>query len=481
MSFGTILVVDDEKSILLAIRGILEDEGFEVRLAETGEAALESIATEAPDLVLLDIWLEGMDGIETLNRIRSIHPDLGVIMISGHGSIETAVKAIRLGAVNFLEKPLSLPKLVLEVRQALKQQALERENRELRYRVQRMMSLVGQSHTMDSIRRMILTAGPSNGRVLISGESGTGKELVAREIHQASLRAKSPFIEVNCAAIPEELIESELFGHEKGAFTHALSQKKGKFELAHTGTLFLDEIGDMSLKTQAKVLRALEDNRIERVGGQRSIQVDVRVIAASNKVLTVEIEKGRFREDLYYRLNVVPIHIPPLREHPDDIPDLARHYLEIYCREYGKQLKTITPECMQHLKLYGWPGNIRELRNEVERLVIMTESIQIETNHLRHEIQKISLGDSKSVPVSDSSLDLRSAKEIFEREFILQRLNENKWNITQTAELLGIERSNLHRKLKLFGLTPNSESSGNFTEGQEEFYEKGNRAGHDSE
>lgn len=471
MSTGTILVVDDERSILIAVRGILEDEGFEVRTVETAEAALESISDDPPDLVLLDIWLEGMDGMETLNRIRLTHPDLGVIMISGHGSIETAVRAIRQGAVNFLEKPLSLPKLLLEVRQALKQQALERENRELRNRVHRMMSLVGSSNAMETIRTLISTAGPSNGRVMISGESGTGKELVAREIHQASLRAKNPFIEVNCAAIPEELIESELFGHEKGAFTHALYQKKGKFELAHSGTLFLDEIGDMSLKTQAKVLRALEENRIERVGGQRSIQVDVRVIAASNKALLSEIEHGRFREDLYYRLNVIPIHLPPLREHSEDTPHLVQHYLDIYSREYGKPMKSVHKQCMNYLISYAWPGNIRELRNEIERLVIMTEGNLIETRHLRQEIQKSFAGDSKSASISDSSLDLRSARDLFEKDFILQRLNENKWNITQTAEILGIERSNLHRKLKLLGITASSDGSSGLTDGQEDMHE----------
>jgi len=452
-----ILIVDDEKSILAAVSGILEDEGFQVRTAETGEKGLDILEREIPDLVLLDIWLPGLDGLEVLTRMKAIVPHIGVIMISGHGTIETAVNATKLGAMNFIEKPLSMHRLIIEVKQALKQQALERENRELRQKIEKHQKMVGKSKVMADLRKIIATAGPTNGRVLISGESGTGKELVAREIHNLSNRALEPFVEVNCAAIPDDLIESELFGHEKGAFTNATYQKKGKFELAQGGTLFLDEVGDMSLKTQAKVLRVLEEERIERVGGSKPIPVDVRVIAASNKNLLLEIERNAFREDLFYRLNVVPIHIPLLRDRPEDVPVLIDHYLEYYCGEYGKPLKSLSSDTLKILETYSWPGNIRELRNEIERLVIMTAGKLIKVKNLREELRRPIPAFSVAGDVTSAG-ELKTAREKFEHDFILKRLEEQRWNITQTAESLGIERSNLHRKMKQLGITSHPES-----------------------
>ncbi len=464
MSGEKILIVDDEASIVAAIRGVLEDDGYSVSSASSGEAALESLDREMPDLALLDVWLKGIDGLETLSRIREIAPDLGVIMISGHGTIENAIKATRLGALNFIEKPLSLDKLILEVRQAIKQTALERENRDLRKQIDQRYRIIGNSSIMKEIMKRILVASPSNARVLISGESGTGKELVAREIHRSSTRAGRSFIEVNCAAIPEDLIESELFGHEKGAFTHAINKKRGKFELAHGGTLFLDEVGDMSLKTQAKVLRVLEEGRIERVGGNQSIPVDVRVIAASNKNLLQEIQNNRFREDLLYRLNVIPIHLPPLRERPEDIPDLIHHFLTFFCSEYGKPVKTISSMAMANLRSYAWPGNIRELRNEVERMVIMTVSSDIDLQDLRPELIGVIQDEIKNTPAS--SVNLRIARAEFERSYIVKCLMDSDWNVTQTADLLGIERSNLHRKMKQLGIPNSADSRSNQTNGR---------------
>lgn len=457
MSGETILVVDDEAGIVEAIRGILEDEEYTVHSEASGEEALKYLEKNTPDLILLDVWLKKMDGLETLTRIRELSPELGVIMISGHGTIETAVKATRLGAINFIEKPLSLDKLLLEVRQALKHLALERENRDLRQKVRLRYQMVGSSRAMLELNEVIATAGPSNARVLISGESGTGKELVAREIHRHSNRARRSFVEVNCAAIPEDLIESELFGHEKGAFTHAVKRKRGKFELAHGGTLFLDEIGDMSLNTQAKVLRVLEEGRIERVGGTQSIQVDVRIIAASNKNLHKEISENRFREDLFYRLNVIPIHLPPLRDRKRDIRDLSNYFLEYFCREYGKPLKKVADEAMKVLESYSWPGNIRELRNEVERLVIMTPVVEVKSLHLRQELHQARVV-SEEINI-DKSVELKTARDEFERQFILTKLIENHWNVTQTAEQLGIERSNLHRKMKQLKIKTASENN----------------------
>ena len=368
---ASILVVDDEEAIVSSLSSILQDEGYEVSVAKSGVEALKTYMADPPDLMLLDIWMPEMDGLETLRRIREFVPTAQVMMMSGHGSIETAVKAIKLGAYDYIEKPLSLENVTLRVKHALEQYRLEEENRSFRTKVQRKFELVGQSPAMQQLRQLIETAGPTNSRVLIGGENGTGKELVARAIHLQSARADRPFVAVNCAAIPETLIESELFGHEKGSFSGATSMKRGQFEQADGGTLFLDEIGDMSLNTQAKVLRALQEQQFTRVGGTKLLKVDVRVLAASNKDLLKEIEKGAFREDLYYRLNVVPIVVPPLRERREDIPLLIRHFMKLHAEEQGLRIKEVTPEAMNVFQQYEWPGNIRELRNLIERLMIM--------------------------------------------------------------------------------------------------------------
>ena len=375
---GTICIVDDEPSILNTLSGILEDERYQVTIAKTGGEALKVIQMEVPDVVLLDIWMPELDGLEVLKRVREQFPHIMVIMMSGHGSVETAVKATKLGAYDYLEKPLDLEKVTILVRNALHQRKLEEENINLRVKVQRHSKLVGASSVMETLRQQIAAAAPTHSRVLISGENGTGKELVARAIHLQSPRHNRPFIEVNCAAIPETLIETELFGHERGAFTGAVSQKRGKFDFADGGTLFLDEIGDMSLATQAKVLRVLEEQQFTRVGGGKLITVNVRVIAASNKDFSQEIEKGNLRDDLFYRLNVLPIEVPPLRARREDIPALTRHFLKIHAEEQGVKLKEITPEALDALARHEWPGNIRELRNQVERLMIMVPKTTIE-------------------------------------------------------------------------------------------------------
>src|SRR5687768_10259395 len=377
-----ILVVDDEAGVRSSLSGILSDEGYLVDTLDSGEDCLAALEARRYDLVLLDVWLPKMDGLETLERLRGIDPEVPVVVISGHGNIETAVKAVRMGARDFVEKPLSLEKILLVVRNALRQRRLEAEVRSLKEQVEHRWVMVGESPAIQRLRADIAQAAPSNGRVLIFGENGTGKELVARNIHAQSLRAAGPFVEVNCAAIPEELIESELFGHTRGAFTGALTAKKGKFELADGGTLFLDEVGDMTLKTQAKVLRVLQEQKVEPVGGTTSVTVDVRVIAATNKNLEEEIRRGTFREDLFFRLNVIPFRVPALRERRDDIPLLARHFIAELSAEYGKRAKELTPEALDILVGQPWPGNVRELRNTIERLVIMTPGDRIEARHL---------------------------------------------------------------------------------------------------
>jgi two-component system nitrogen regulation response regulator NtrX len=373
-------------------------------------------------------------------------------MMSGHGTIETAVRATKLGAYDFIEKPLSLEKLLLTIQNALKISQLVEENRALKAKIDRDYEMIGESSPIRDLKAQIAIAAPTSGWVLITGENGTGKELVARAIHHCSHRHDKPFVEVNCAAIPEELIESELFGHEKGAFTGATAQRKGKFDLAHEGTLFLDEIGDMSLKTQAKVLRILQERKFERVGGSRTIEVDVRVIAATNKDLEEEIRKGNFREDLFYRLNVLPFHVPSLRDRTEDIPALANHFLEHFCSKESREIKTLSPGAMDALTVYSWPGNVRELKNIIERLVIMTADDLISERHLPASIRAVR---PTMRPAAQSPTDLatyREAKEEFEKEFILQKLEENDWNISRTAEAIDIERSNLHRKIKSFGI-----------------------------
>ena len=453
---ASILIVDDEEPILTSLSSILQDEGYEVAVAKNGVEALRVYSTDPPDLTLLDIWMPEMDGMETLRRVRELAPTAQVMMMSGHGSIETAVKAIKLGAYDYIEKPLSLENVTLRVKHALDQYRLEQENRTLRTTVQRKFELVGESPAMQQLRQLIQTAGPTNSRVLIGGENGTGKELVARAIHVQSARANRPFVAVNCAAIPETLIESELFGHEKGSFSGATSMKRGQFEQADGGTLFLDEIADMSLNTQAKVLRALQEQQFTRVGGTKLLKVDVRVLAASNKNLLKEIEKGTFRDDLFYRLNVVPIIVPPLRERREDIPRLIRHFMKVHAEEQGLRMKEVSPEAMAVFQQYDWPGNIRELRNLIERLMIMVPEPVIGPAHASASLQGRPAESAPQAasaaidPVFTQSYDsLRDARNAFEKDYIGRKLREHHWNISRTAEDLKIERSHLHRKIKL--------------------------------
>ncbi len=443
MSKPVILIVDDEEGIRESLSGILEDEGYDVLTAKSGEEAVRILRETSPDLVFLDIWLTGMDGIQTLQEIKAIKPDVIVIMISGHGSIELAVKATQTGAYDFLEKPLSLERVLLASKRALEKRTLEIENTALRKNLTRKWTLVGESQKIRELQEQIEMAARSNSRVLIFGESGTGKEVAARLLHEKSPRAEKSFVEVNCAAIPQELIESELFGHEKGSFTGAFEKKNGKFELADGGTLFLDEIGDMSLQTQAKVLRVIETQEFQRVGGNKNINVDVRIIAATNKDLREEVKKGAFREDLFFRLNVIPLFVPPLRERKEDIPLLVEYFLNSLAAEYGKPPGKILPEALKYLQSYDWPGNVRELKNAIERLVIMTPSNIIDARNL-------------FIPVEHEGSDyfqyktLKDARDAFEKDYITKKLEENNWNISRTAEILDMERSNLHRKIKTY-------------------------------
>jgi two-component system nitrogen regulation response regulator NtrX len=449
-----VLIVDDESGVRASLAGILGDEGYAVQAVESGEACLAALEGRRFDLLLLDVWLPRMDGLETLARVRALDPELPVVVISGHGNIETAVKAVRMGARDFVEKPLSLEKTLLVVKNTLRQRRLESENRSLKEQVEQRFVMVGESAPLRVLRGEIAQAAPSNGRVLIFGENGTGKELVARAIHHQSLRAQGPFVEVNCAAIPEELIESELFGHTKGAFTGALASRKGKFELADGGTLFLDEVGDMTLKTQAKVLRVLQEQKVEPVGGASPLTVDVRVIAATNKNLAEEIHRGTFREDLFFRLNVIPFHVPPLRERREDIPLLARHFIATLSTEYGKRPKELSPEVLAHLTGLPWAGNVRELRNIIERLVIMTPGERIEASHLPAPLGGTGpqAADSAAAPGPADFPSLAEAREDFEKRYIWKKYQECGRNMSRTAEALRVERSNLYRKMKGYGL-----------------------------
>jgi two-component system, NtrC family, nitrogen regulation response regulator NtrX len=452
----TVLIVDDEAGVRSALSGVLHDEGYEVETVDSGEACLDRVARAPYDVIVLDIWLPGMDGLVTLARLRERRVDAPVVMISGHGNIESAVRAIKLGAYDFVEKPLSLEKTVLVVGNAVRQRRLEAENRALRAHVDRRLTMVGESYAMGQLREQVAMAAPTNGRVLIYGENGTGKELVARSIHAMSRRRAGPFVEVNCAAIPEELIESELFGHVKGSFTGATADRRGKFELADGGTLFLDEIGDMSLKTQAKVLRALQEQFVEPVGGTAGVRVDVRVLAATNKDLPTEIRAARFREDLYFRLNVIPISVPPLRERPGDIPLLAQHFMTALAYEYGRRPKRFDAGAEMILQSYRWPGNVRELRNVIERLMIMVPGETVTSSDL-------SFFDGGLVPAdlgSGPPMPLHEARELFEREYILRALSAQQGNISRTADALGVERSNLYRKMRAFGIAPSRKSDG---------------------
>ena len=448
---STILVVDDEPGVRTALTGVLRDEGYAVETVASGEACLERLTRGPVDLVVLDVWLPGMDGLATLARLRERQVDAQVVLISGHGNIESAVRAIKMGAFDFVEKPLSLEKTILVVRNALRQRRLEAENQALRARVDRSQTMVGESDAMRLLREQVAMAAPTNGRVLIYGENGTGKELVARTIHALSRRRAAAFVEVNCAAIPEELIESELFCHVRGAFTGAVADRRGKFEAADGGTIFLDEIGDMSLKTQAKVLRVLQEQAMEAVGGTARIRVDVRVLAATNKDLQAEIRAGRFREDLYFRLNVIPIFVPSLRDRPDDIGLLADHFMAEFAREYGRRLKTLTPGALSVIQHYLWPGNVRELRNVIERLMIMAPGEEISVSDLGF----LDPNALKRPEASESLVDrltLHEARDRFERDLILRTLAQQQGNMSRTAEVLGVERSNLYRKMKAFGI-----------------------------
>ena len=436
-----VLIVDDERGIRESLVGVVEDEGWEAVAVDSGDRAMVESKLNPPDLVFLDIWMPGMDGIATLQKLREIAPRLPVVIMSGHATIETAVKATRLGAFDVLEKPLELQKIIslLEQAKILIQQRGASD--------QVGPALIGHSPAVEMLRKQIAAVGPKNAAVLITGENGSGKEVVARMIHNSSSRAAGSFVAINCAAIPDDLIEAELFGHVRGAFTNAIADRKGRFELADGGTIFLDEIGDMSLKTQAKILRILQEKVFERVGDHKTLQVDVRVIAATNRDLAQEIKLGRFREDLYYRLNVIPLNLRPLRERPEDIPLLVRHFLDDMARQ-GQGTPAITDEAMSALCSYSWPGNVRELKNTLERVVIMSGGPSITLADLPPEVSTQSGEEGKK------NQTLRDAKSDFERSFILGKLEENDWNVSKTAEVLNIERSNLHRKLKSFEIDP---------------------------
>jgi len=451
-----ILIVDDEKSIRDSVAGILMDEGYEPLCAASAEEGLDMVAREEIDLVLLDIWMPGMDGLEALRRMKEQMPHLPVIMISGHGTIETAVQATKSGAYDFIEKPPSYEKLVLAISNALHYVKLAEENRILRQQSVKRLELTGKSPAVEVLREKIRRVAPTDAWVLILGEHGTGKELVAQTIHRLSRSAEKPMIELNCAAIPEELIESELFGHEKGAFTGATAGKRGKFDLADGGMLFLDEIADMSLKTQAKILRILQEQKFERVGGSKTLSVNVRVLAATNKNLEEEIARGNFREDLYWRLNVVPIHVPPLRERLADLPFFVEDFLEDFARK-GLGKKEFSPEALRVMGRHNWPGNVRELRNFVERLVIMCPGDRVEVSDVQQNLPGGETQAQETVLSSDAaeetlslteSIDFKEARRRFEYDFLRSKLEQNNWNISQTAEQIGLERSHLHKKIK---------------------------------
>ena len=445
----SILIVDDQASIRQSLQGVLEDEGYSAAAADGGEACLAILRKRTCDVVLLDVWLPGMDGLETLQKIRELESAPEVIMISGHGTIETAVRATKLGAYDFLEKPLSIDKTLILIKNAIDSKRLREENRDLKRQLVPRSVIEGESIPMKALRQQIQVMAPTNGRVLIYGESGTGKELVAHAIHTQSPRKEEMFVEVNCAAIPEDLIESELFGHRQGAFASATADKEGKFQKAHGGTLFLDEVGDMSLKTQAKVLRTLDEQRFAPVGGNEMITVDARVIASTNKDLEEEISRGNFREDLFYRLNVIPFYVPPLRERKEDVPLLARHFLREFSAAYGRRPRELTNDATETLMRYTWPGNVRELRNVIERIVIMNPATsRFERKHLPALVYR---DGSRRTPGSEFS-SLHQARDAYERDYILKKLDENHGNVSRTAEVLGLERSHLYRKMKTLGI-----------------------------
>ena len=447
--FPTILIVDDEPSILQSLSGILSDEGFETATATNGYEALQHIENEVPDLVLLDIWMPGIDGLETLQEIRKKNPQVQVVMITGHGTIETAVQATKFGAFDFIEKPLSIEKVIVAINNALNFRRLEEENRYLRKKTIEKHAITGDSPPINALKSTIVAVAPTESWVLIKGENGTGKELVARTIHNLSPRSSQPLIDVNCAAISEELIESELFGHEKGSFSGAGSKMIGKFQLADKGTLFLDEIGDMSLKTQSKILRVLQEKHFHRVGGSRTLEIDVRVIAATNKDIEALIDKGDFREDLYYRLNVVPIEVPPLRERSQDIPKLVEAFLDEAAKKNAAAKKTISEQAVQMLQQYHWPGNVRELKNLIERLVIIVNSEMIQAENLPKPYNPSNAGVGAQAYETLFGLPgLKEARQTFEKQYIERKLDEFSHNVTHTAQAIGVERSYLHRRIK---------------------------------
>jgi two-component system nitrogen regulation response regulator NtrX len=442
----SILIVDDERGIRETLSAVLRDEGFTTEAVASGEECLKAVARRVYGCVLLDVWLPGINGLETLRQMRDSSCDAAVVIISGHGNVETAVRATKLGAFDFIEKPLSIEKTVLTVRNALRQRQLERVNEELSAELKEEYAMVGESVAMRALRKQINVVAPTDGRVLISGESGAGKELVARAIHAQSRRAAAPFVEVNSAAIPEELIESELFGHVKGAFTGATAAKKGKFEMADGATLFLDEVSDMSPNVQAKVLRVLEEQRFEAVGSNSPISVDVRIIAATNKRLDEEIEKGTFRSDLFFRLNVIPFEVPPLRERLEDVPLLVEHFNQRFAKAYGKKPKRFEAKAIEAMQKYSWPGNVRELRNTVERVVIMHQPQRVAVKDLPV------FGDEEPPASSYRFPSFKEASDAYHREFIQSKLDEAGGNVSRAAELMGIDRSHLYRRMRALGI-----------------------------
>lgn len=449
-----ILIVDDERSIRDTLGGVMQDEGFVVDSVATGEECLKALETRAYDCILLDVWLPGMDGLETLTELRNAGSDAAVIIISGHGTIKTAVRATKLGAFDFIEKPLSIEKTLLTVRNALRQRQLELMNAEMAAELKKQYTMVGESVAMRALRKQISVVAPTDGRVLIYGESGTGKELVAHALHAQSRRAAAPFIEVNSAAIPEELIESELFGHVKGAFTGATAAKRGKFEMADGATLFLDEIGDMSQSVQSKVLRVLEEQRFEPVGSATAVSVDVRVIAATNKTLDNEIEQGKFRSDLFYRLNVIPFELPPLRERLEDVPLLVDYFNQHFSASYGKERKQFSEDAIEELQNYSWPGNVRELRNTIERVVIMHPRVELTAADLPARGKEEAPANSFRYP------SFKDATDAYHREFIQRKLEEAEGNVSRAAELMGVDRSHLYRRMRALGIQTRSERAG---------------------
>jgi len=466
MPKSRILVIDDEAAIRDSLKMTLEYEGYEFVGAATGQEGLALAEREGPDLVLLDVKMPGMDGLEVLDRLRGMNDSLPIVVISGHGTISTAVEATKKGAFDFIEKPFASERVLVSLRNALDQRQLRDENRSLKKAVEVRHQMIGDSQSLRQVMAAIGRAAPTNATVLIQGESGVGKELVARTIHRNSLRSRERFVQVNCAAIPEELIESELFGHEKGSFTGATEKQVGKFEQADRGTIFLDEVGDMSAKTQAKVLRVLQEGEVERLGSARTIKVDVRVIAATNKNLEEEIERGHFREDLYFRLAVIPIFVPPLRERPDDIPLLVRHYMDYFSRENNTRPKRVTQSAMEALQRFRWKGNIRELRNTVERMIIMTGGDTIDLPDLPDGVRSPASSSTTSGMASSKAASgasqteagtLREFKENAERAFLVGKLRENSWNISKTAEVIGTPRSNLYKKLEQYQISQDTD------------------------